>query len=354
MLVVDPQSPDPAAIARAAAVLRSGRLVAFPTETVYGLGVHALDVAAVRRLFAAKGRPSTDPLIVHVESVDAVAPLVTTMPEGARVLAARFWPGPLTLVMPRSPRVPPEVTAGLDTVAIRMPNHPIARALLQASGVPIAAPSANLFSHTSPTLASHVLEDLDGRIDLILDGGATPVGLESTVLDLTSDPPAILRPGGISQEALSELLPGVAVRKAAAPLAGAGLPSPGMLERHYAPRAALALYEGPSADVFQRILQDARRARSEGRRVAIVGATEDRQWLDAAGTGIEVAELGSIGDLPTVASRLYATLRDLDRRDVDLILVRSFPADGGLGAAIHDRLRRAAAAGIVQVTAHSS
>jgi L-threonylcarbamoyladenylate synthase len=189
---VDPEAPDPAALAPAAECLRRGGLVAFPTETVYGLGAHALDSAAVRRLFAAKGRPANDPLIVHVDDIDRMQALVRDVPDAARQLAARFWPGPLTLVLRRSEQVPDDVTAGLNTVAVRVPAHPVARALLIAAGVPVAAPSANLFSRPSPTRASHVMDDLAGRIDFVVDGGATQVGVESTVLDLSGEVPTIL------------------------------------------------------------------------------------------------------------------------------------------------------------------
>ena len=201
---VDPERPSQEDIARAAECLRRGGLVAFPTETVYGLGVHALDRAALRRLFEAKGRPTNDPLIVHVAAFDRVAPLVVDPPKHAAPLAARFWPGPLTLVMRRAPAVPLEVTAGLESVAVRVPAHPVARALLLAASLPVAAPSANLFSRPSPTRASHVLDDLNGRIDMVVDGGPTQVGVESTVLDLTVHPPAVLRPGAISVEMLSD------------------------------------------------------------------------------------------------------------------------------------------------------
>src|SRR6185369_9139359 len=196
---------DPASIRRAADLLRQGGLVAFPTETVYGLGVHALDRDAVRRLFVAKGRPASDPLIVHVTSLEA-ARLLASIPDHARELAVAFWPGPLTLVMPRSTVVPDEVTAGLDTVAIRVPAHPVARALIEEAGIPIAAPSANLFSRPSPTRAAHVLDDLDGRIDLVLDGGATTVGVESTVLDLSAARPTVLRPGVVTVEMLRRVI----------------------------------------------------------------------------------------------------------------------------------------------------
>ena len=183
---VSPDNPDPAAIARAAECLRRGGLVAFPTETVYGLGVNALDREAVRRLFAAKQRPANDPLIVHVTSIDSIAALASRVPDVVETLGRRFWPGPLTLIVPRSPQVPDEVTAGLATVAVRVPLHPVARALIDAAALPVAAPSANLFSRPSPTLASHVIDDLSGRIDLVVDGGPTTIGVESTVLDLTS------------------------------------------------------------------------------------------------------------------------------------------------------------------------
>jgi len=214
VLRLTPDCPEPDLIADAAACLRRGGLVAFPTETVYGLGVAAFDAAAVRRLFAAKGRPAEDPLIVHIASLDALAALVSARPPAVDALAARFWPGPLTLVLRRSTLVPDEVTAGLDTVAIRVPAHPVAHALLAAAGIPVAAPSANLFSRPSPTRAGHVLEDLDGRIDLVLDGGRTQVGVESTVLDLSGDVPEVLRPGAVTLEMLRPLLPDVRMRAA--------------------------------------------------------------------------------------------------------------------------------------------
>jgi L-threonylcarbamoyladenylate synthase len=338
---VDPDAPDPAALAPAAERLRRGGLVAFPTETVYGLGVHALDRAAVRRLFAAKGRPSTDPLIVHVDAVDRMHTLVADVPDSARRLAARFWPGPLTLVLRRSDRVPDEVTAGLNTVAIRVPAHRVARALLAAAGVPIAAPSANLFSRPSPTRASHVLDDLAGRIDLVIDGGATQVGVESTVLDLSGATPTILRPGAISIDMLREILPHVERRSSDAPVAGA-MASPGLLERHYSPRAPLTLYDG--GDSVARLARDACMSLADGQRLGIMAADEDRDALSDVArfdAGATIVYLGSEHDLATVAARLYAAVRELDASGVDRILVRDFPGDDGLAAAIRDRLRRA-------------
>jgi L-threonylcarbamoyladenylate synthase len=340
---VDPAHPDAAALARAADCLRRGGLVAFPTETVYGLGVHALDRAAVRRLFAAKGRPANDPLIVHVDAVERIHALVTAVPDLVPALAARFWPGPLTLVLPRSPRVPDEVTAGLNTVGVRVPAHPVARALLREAGIPIAAPSANLFSRPSPTRASHVLDDLGGRIDLVVDGGATDVGVESTVLDLSGDVPTILRPGAVSREMLRAILPRVEQRSAATSSAGA-MPSPGMLERHYSPRAPLTVYDGDSRDAVTRLVRDACAAIAQGHRVGIMAADEDRAELSEVerhGSRATIVYLGSERDPAAIAARLYASMRELDASGVDRILARSVPGDDGLAVAIRDRLRRA-------------
>jgi L-threonylcarbamoyladenylate synthase len=346
---------DAAGIRRAAALLRDGGLVAFPTETVYGLGAHALDERAVGRLFDAKGRPSTDPLIVHVHSVEGIDRLVAAMPENARALAARFWPGPLTLVLPRSNRVPDRVTAGLDTVAVRIPAHPVAQALLEAAAVPVAAPSANLFSRPSPTRAAHVIEDLDGRIDLVLDGGATTVGVESTVLDLSTPVPTILRPGAITLEMLREILPEVRAREGA-PEAGAAEAasspqrSPGLLEKHYSPRAPLTLYEG--ADALAAMARDANIALADGRTVGVLITTDDEPMfvraIGSGATGLQTFIVGPSHDLAAIASNLYAGLRSLDAAGVDIVLAHGVPSESGIGVAIRDRLRRASAGRIVR------
>jgi len=342
---VDPVSPDRAALKPAADRLRAGALVAFPTETVYGLGAHAMDPVAVRRVFEAKGRPPHDPLIVHISRIEALNQLVTAIPDAARALAAQFWPGPLTLVLGRATAVPDEVTAGLATVAVRIPSHPVARALLDLAGVPVAAPSANLFSRPSPTRASHVLEDLKDRIDVLVDGGATNVGIESTVLDLTGDAPTILRPGAITLEALRKVLPQTVIASPGGRGASASLPSPGMLDKHYSPRVPMTLYEGTGA--VDAIVADARLARNRGQRVGILAADEDRRKLGAAG-GVEggpplkIVAVASADDADGIAARLYTALRELDAAGVDLILARGFPARGGIGLAIQDRLRRAA------------
>ena len=386
-------NPDRAAIARAGECLRHGGLVAFPTETVYGLGVNALDRAAVQRLFAAKQRPSSDPLIVHVGSFESIAPLVSRIPEAARHLARHFWPGPLTLVFPRSARVPDDVTAGLSSVAVRVPAHPVARALIDAAAVPVAAPSANLFSRPSPTQASHVIDDLDGRIDLVVDAGPTSIGLESTVLDLTGDTPTVLRPGAVTIEMLRQVIrvqmfPGLGIRdsglgtrdaepgipdpgidvstpgsdpdapgsdagtrraEASAPAAAAPLPSPGMLQKHYSPRATLTLYEGEHHGALESLIQAATTALAEGKAVGIIAAEEDRTAfarLESHGR-LFLRLIGSRDAPGVVAAKLYTTLRELDGAGADVILVRGFP-DHGLWAAVRDRLRRAAAGRIVR------
>lgn len=331
VLVVDPFTPDAHRIARAATCLRAGGLVAFPTETVYGLGAHALDPVAVGRIFAAKGRPASDPLIVHIASLEELAPLVSRIPASVVPLARRFWPGPLTMVLPRHAIVPDAVTAGLGSVAVRVPAHPIARALLVAAGIPVAAPSANLFSRPSPTRASHVLHDLDGRIDLILDGGSTEVGVESTVIDLTGSIAVVLRPGAVSVEALREVLGEVEVRETAQQgETGTPMTSPGLLSKHYSPLAPLTLYEGLPRAALDRLQADARAAEADGRTVGVL-------------------DFGGEQDPGTIATRLYAALRDLDDKRPDLILVRGCDTEAGLGRAIQDRLRRAAAGRIIRV-----
>ena len=340
VLKVDPAHPDTALIARAAECLRAGGLVAFPTETVYGLGAHALDRSAVLRLFAAKERPANDPLIVHVPTLDAAASLVVEIPAMARALAARFWPGPLTLVLKRSARVPGEVTAGLATVAIRVPSHPVARALLEQARIPVAAPSANLFSRPSPTRAAHVVADLDGRIDLIVDGGATDVGIESTVVDLSEDVATILRPGAIDLDALRQVAPNVVSRRAGASQPAA-FASPGMLSKHYSPRTPVVLYEGTRETALARLHSDAQQRVGRGESVVVLSYTEDVSGLRHL--GVRIVEVGAEGNPAAVAARLYDALRECDELGASTILVRNITASHPLSGAIQDRLRRSAA-----------
>jgi L-threonylcarbamoyladenylate synthase len=346
VLQVDRDRPDPAAIEEAAAALKAGKLVVFPTETVYGLGAHALDPEAVQKIFDAKERPANDPLIVHIAHIGQVNQCAVGMPAAARKLGLSFWAGPLTLILKKKPAVPDLVTAGLDSVALRVPSHRVARALMEMAGVPVAAPSANRFSRPSPTTAAHVLEDLDGRVDLILDGGATDIGLESTIVDFTTDPPVIRRPGGLTFEQIHSLVPDVVMAEA---MASEDQPqvAPGQLTRHYAPRAEMTLYEGPADRVVERIAADARTAVAQGERVGILAPEEDLKALapliaaSAAAGKIGVQPIGSRADLERAARDLFAAIRTIDATGVSVILASSPGADG-IARAIRDRLMRAA------------
>ncbi len=345
VLEVDPTHPEPEVVAQAAEVLRAGDVVAFPTETVYGLGANALDGRAVARIFAAKGRPTDNPLIVHIADTAQLEGLVESVPPAAEELMARFWPGPLTLVMRRGSAVPPEVTAGLDTVGIRMPDHPVALALIRAAGVPIAAPSANASGRPSPTTAEHVLEDLAGVIPVVLDGGETGVGVESTVLDVTTDPPQILRPGGLPREELEAVIGPVELAPGVEGVAVVQRPrSPGMKYRHYAPRAPLILVEGPLLEMQEKICDLAMEYLEEGKRVGILCSAESRGVYVAP----VVLEYGSRADLASVASDLFSTLRAFDRHHVDVIIAEGVPEEG-LGLAIMNRLRRAAGGRVIKI-----
>lgn len=338
---LDPKQPDLQKIRQAAASILKGNLVAFPTETVYGLGANALDRKAVERIFYAKGRPFQDPLIVHIYSLDMLKDVVQLIPEAAHLLMERFWPGPLTLVFKRGPAIPAEVSAGLDTVAVRMPSHPIALALIEHAGVPIAAPSANRFGHTSPTSAAHVLADLDGRIDLVIDGGESSVGVESTVLDMTQSPPVILRPGGITHEQLIEVLGSVVLRGGhSSPDQREPMPSPGMLSRHYAPHATLILIECENVEkACMHLVNEVNLLLQSGKSVGVLSVDEDVLYFEKLGVRLE--KIGSSQKLFQVANRLYSAIRLLDEEKVDFIFARSYNSNG-LGLAILDRLRRAA------------
>ena len=338
-MLIDPLTPAPHTIALAAATLRRGGLVAFPTETVYGLGANALDAAAVARIFHAKGRPANDPLIVHIATIEQLDQVAADVPALARTLAAAFWPGPLTLVLRRQPIVPASVSAGRASLAVRMPAHAVARALCAAAGVPIAAPSANMFTRPSPTQATHVLEDLDGRIDLLLDGGPTPIGLESTVLDLTQPQPQLLRPGGVPIEALRHFMPELTFEQRYVDVQDAAPASPGMLLKHYSPRAELQLFAGAPEHALAGMRVAAQAAQAAGRRVGILAPDEDAARL--ADLGAQVVSLGPRADLAQIGRLIFAGMRQLDRQGVELILARGVERSG-LGLAIWDRLVRAA------------
>ena len=346
ILHVDRDRPDPAAIEEAAAALRAGKLVVFPTETVYGLGAHALDSDAVQKIFDAKERPATDPLIVHIAHIGQVNQIAAGMPAGARKLALSFWAGPLTLILKKKPAVPDLVTANLPNVAVRVPSHRVARALMETAGIPIAAPSANRFSRPSPTTAAHVIEDLDGRVDLILDAGPTDIGLESTIVDFAVDPPILRRPGGITLEQVQSLVPEVIAQLGRSD-SGEPQVAPGQLTRHYAPRADMTLYEGPPDWVVERIAFEARTAVARGSRVGILAPEEDLKALapliapSAAVGKIVVQPYGSRADVDRAGRELFSAIRAIDAAGVDVIFASCIGSEG-LARAIRDRLARAA------------
>jgi len=315
---------SPGDLDEAASLLRAGGLVAFPTETVYGLGGLALEPLAVRAIYAAKGRPATNPLIVHVLGEKEARPLCARWPLEARQLVARFWPGPLTLVLPRTGIVPDEVTAGGPTVAVRAPSHPAARALLERIGAPLAAPSANRAEHVSPTTAAHVLRDLNGRIDAVVDGGRCPFGIESTVLSVGDGPPRLLRTGAIPRSDLEDLLGPLEI----GPPAHSVSPSPGLQRRHYAPAARVRIAPAPALEGLVRELG------SEGPVGVLALSAGDISGASA------VHRLSS--DAPGYARELYAALRDLEDRGCSAIAVEAVPDDPAWDA-IRDRLARAAA-----------
>ena len=372
----------------AAGILRSGGLVAFPTETVYGLGGNALDEDAARKIYAAKGRPSDNPLIAHVSCMEEVAPLVKEIPEAGRKLMEAFWPGPLTMIFPKSDRVPYGTTGGLDTVAIRMPDDPVANRLIALAGVPVAAPSANTSGRPSPTTADHVWQDMNGRIEMIIDGGPVGIGVESTIVDVSSAVPAVLRPGAITMEMLQEVLGEVSVDPAIlGPLSADVRPkAPGMKYKHYAPKADLTLVEpegpartaGPArmadsvrtADSVRmdgadrntaanqanglnekqlqamicKVQELAREKLEAGYNVGVICTDESRHCYT---DGI-VRSIGARKSQASVAHNLYALLREFDDLDVDYIFSESFPQDH-LGQAIMNRLSKAAGYKIVKV-----
>ena len=337
---ISAQDPDPEIIAIAAQTLLMRGLVAFPTETVYGLGANALDNNAVGRIFEVKQRPFYDPLIVHIASKSQIEEVARTIPTIAFELAEQFWPGPLTMVLNRNARVAENVSAGLGTVAVRMPDHRIPLDLIIAAGVPVAAPSANLFSRPSPTIAQHVVDDLFGNVDIILDGGACPIGLESTVLDLTGPIPTILRPGGTPAEALKKVLPDLRVtpeNKYADE--GSAHPSPGMLLKHYSPKAGFILCTGDSDNVLARMREIILGLTAQGKKIGLMTTDEDYPLF--SDLPIEIEKLGSEEDLAEIGQNLFAGMRRLDKQKVSFILMHAVKS-GGLGQAIWDRLYKAA------------
>ena len=331
-------APTEEAVALAARILREGGLVGLPTETVYGLGANALDEAAVRAIFAAKGRPADNPLIVHVPAPEDAVPLCHISP-AARALMERFCPGPLTLLMPKKPCVPDVVNAGLPSVAVRIPSHPVAQRVLRACGVPVAAPSANTSGRPSPTTAEHVRQDMDGRIEMIVDGGPVGIGVESTIVDVTGEIPMVLRPGAITMEMLKKCVGAVEIDPAIlGPVSQDFKPkAPGMKYRHYAPKADLTIVSGETEDVVRAISRMAAERESEGLSVGII-CTDETRALYPCGV---VRSMGVRARQETIAHNLYAVLREFDDLNADVIYSESFEG-GELSQAIMNRLCKAA------------
>ena len=333
-------------IKTAADIIVRGGLVAFPTETVYGLGGNAFDPEAAGKIYSAKGRPSDNPLIVHIAEFEDLARLTDHIPDSARILADRFWPGPLTMIVKKNSNVPATVTGGLDTVAVRLPSHPVARALIKASGTYIAAPSANLSGRPSPTNADHVIEDLQGRVDMIIDAGSIDIGLESTIVDLTEQIPVILRPGYITRGMLEEAVGRVELDRALMTgVTGDVKPkAPGMKYRHYAPRADLTVIEGERADVINEINRLIEEEEGKGVHIGVMVASENVHLI----RGGTVIALGSGNNEEEIAKNLFSVLRKFDELNVDVIYAEGFSEDG-IGQAIMNRLLKAAGQKIIHV-----
>ncbi len=333
ILEINPKRIDLAKIKIAAEEIKKGDLVAFPTETVYGLGADALNEKAVAKIFQAKGRPFNDPLIVHIADIKELYRLSRQVPSVTLKLAKAFWSGPLTLVLKKSELVSDIITAGLDTVAVRMPADNIALNLIREAQTPIVAPSANLFGRTSPTTAQHVADDLDGKIQMIIDGGKTKVGVESTVLDITTRPVRILRAGGISVEKLKEVIGQVKISKELEE----GFRSPGMLNSHYSPQARLILVEEKGETQIEKVRQLAFEYKAQGFKVGIMAKEENQNKYDR----FEVKVIGKGSELDVCAANLFATLRSFDKEGFEIIIAEGIE-EHGLGLAIMERLRKAA------------
>lgn len=347
-IIVKVDEPEQAELREAARILRFGGLVAFPTETVYGLGANALDTQAAQKIYEAKGRPSDNPLIIHIAEVSDLERLTEDIPDKAYQLARVFWPGPLTIILKKKTCVPYGTTGGLDTVAIRLPANPIARRLIAEAGVYVAAPSANLSGKPSPTKAEHVIKDMSGKIDMIIDGGSATLGLESTIIDLSGKKPIILRPGCITKSMLENVIGQVEldpVILSNSPDLTAVPKAPGMKYRHYAPEGKLTIYEGDIERVLEAINCRAKEKLEEGKSVGVI-ATNETKALYRYGT---VMTIGSRKDEASIAAGLYAILREFDELHTEYIYSESF-SDNSLGHAIMNRLLKAAGYRVICVT----
>ncbi len=333
-------------IKRAGDIIKGGGLVAFPTETVYGLGADALNEQAAKKIYAAKGRPSDNPLIIHIADMESIGKITESVSAKAKIAADAFWPGPLTMIFGKSAVVPQGTTGGLDTVAVRMPEHEIARELIKAGGGYVAAPSANTSGRPSPTAAGHVETDLNGKIDMIVDGGCVEIGVESTILDMTVEPPMILRPGAVTREMLEERIGAVAVDKTLIGESSTAAPkAPGMKYRHYAPRAELTVVEGEISRVVDEIRRLTRERIGAGARVGVI-ATEETVGLYTEG---DVKCIGPREDESAIAGHLYGILREFDSDEVDYIYSEAFDT-GGIGNAVMNRLMKAAGQRVIKVS----
>ena len=342
---IDEEQIDQEAIARAGEILKRGGLVAFPTETVYGLGGDALNENSSRLIYAAKGRPSDNPLIVHITNMEALKKIVTEIPPAARKLAERYWPGPLTMIFHKSDAVPLATTGGLDTVAVRMPSHKTARAMIDAAGGYIAAPSANRSGRPSPTVARYVIEDLDGLVDMIIDGGEVNIGLESTIIDLTGEVPTILRPGYVTQDMLTETLGPVDVDRTILDANSRQAPkAPGMKYRHYAPKGNLSIVEGEPERVVSYINERISALQKEGRKTGVIATDE----TVARYHGDDIKSVGSRQDEEAIARHLFRILREFDDDNIEVMFTESFQT-AGIGQAIMNRLLKAAGHQVIQV-----
>lgn len=345
IITIDENNINEELIEQAGAVLKRGGLVAFPTETVYGLGGDGLNENSSAKIYEAKGRPSDNPLIVHIADMEALPELVKKIPEEAYALAEKYWPGPLTMIFQKSDAVPYATTGGLDTVAVRMPSHKTARALIRAAGGYVAAPSANRSGRPSPTVAKYVIEDLDGRVDMIIDGGEVNIGLESTIIDLTGEQPVILRPGYITEEMLRAVIGQVDIDRTLLDANAKEAPkAPGMKYRHYAPKGSLVVVEGVAESVTDYINKQIAIAQGEGKKTGVIATDETKSSY----LGDVIKSVGSRSDEETIARQLFRILREFDDGDVQVMFAESFDSPG-IGQAIMNRLLKAAGHHVIKV-----
>ncbi len=345
IIKINKENVDKNLIIDAANTIKNSGIVAFPTETVYGLGANGLDENAVKKIFAAKGRPQDNPLILHVYSIEQVEELVHEIPDVAKKCMDEFWPGPLTILLPKSSKVPDIITAGLTTVAIRMPKNRIALELIKESNVPIAAPSANISGRPSPTSAKHVIDDMMGKIDMIIDGGETGIGLESTVLDLSGEIPMILRPGGVTREDLEKIIPNVTIDFAIIKEDENIVPkSPGQKYRHYAPKSEMLVFTGNVERIVETVTSKTKEYINNGKKVGIISTDETKEFYNE---GI-VISMGSRKNKETIAHNLFNTLRLFDEKNVDIILAEGVELSD-IGTAIMNRMMKASGGRIIKV-----